>query len=87
MDMGKDMEEMKYECGPFKYNLPGHACVFCKHCSDVFWDYSHGIYGLFCDKDNLAHASLNGTLTGHINNGNLSGKCTDFEENNDEAIH
>lgn len=71
---------MKYECGPFKYDLPDHACVFCKHCTDVFWDYSNGIYNLFCDKYKLPTCS-NGTLIGHIDNGNLSGKCTDFEEN------
>lgn len=25
-------------------------CVFCKHCTDVFWDYTHLIYMLICDK-------------------------------------
>lgn len=70
----------RYECGPFRYTLPDYACVFCEHCSDVFWDYSNGIYALICDKDNLMHICSNGTLVGHINNGNLSGKCRDFKE-------
>ena len=26
-----------------------HDCVFCDHCTDVWWDYSHLIYGINCD--------------------------------------
>lgn len=26
-------------------------CVFCEHCTDVFWDYTNGPYMLFCDLD------------------------------------
>lgn len=26
-----------------------HDCVFCEHCTDVFWDYSNLIYMLFCE--------------------------------------
>lgn len=59
-----------YECGLFKYNLPDHACVFCKHCTDVFYDYSNGIYMLICDKKDDV-------------DGNLLDKCTDFEENDE----
>lgn len=25
-------------------------CVFCKHCSDVFWDYTNLIYLILCEK-------------------------------------
>lgn len=63
-----------YNCGLFKYTLPDHACVFCKHCTDVFYDYSGGIYMLICDKENDV-------------DGNISGKCREFEENNDETLH
>lgn len=28
-------------------------CVFCKHCTDMFWDYTHGPYMIFCEKDCL----------------------------------
>ena len=24
-------------------------CVFCEHCTDVFWDYTNCIYMLMCD--------------------------------------
>lgn len=36
------------------YTLPDEACVFCMHCDDIFWDYTHGIYMLFCAKNNSA---------------------------------
>ena len=26
-------------------------CVFCKHCTDVFWDYTNLIYMIICDLD------------------------------------
>lgn len=25
------------------------GCPNCKHCTDVWWDYSHGIYGCECE--------------------------------------
>ena len=28
---------------------PEKACVFCDHCTDVFWDYTNGPYMVFCD--------------------------------------
>ena len=28
-----------------------HDCVFCDHCTDVFWDYSNLIYMIICDED------------------------------------
>lgn len=24
-------------------------CLFCTHCTDVFWDYSNGPYMIICD--------------------------------------
>ena len=24
------------------------SCCECKHCTDIFWDYSNGIYGICC---------------------------------------
>lgn len=28
-----------------------HDCVFCKHCTDIFWDFSNLIYALCCNLD------------------------------------
>lgn len=38
---------MKYQCGPFIYDLPESSCVFCQN-ADVIWDYSNGIYFITC---------------------------------------
>lgn len=29
---------------------PEKACLFCEHCTDVFWDYTGGPYLMFCEK-------------------------------------
>lgn len=47
----------------FKYHLPFTACVFCKHCIDIWWDFSHGIYALDCEK-NMNIREINGNITG-----------------------
>lgn len=31
-------------CRPCKKGCPN-----CTHCTDVFWDYSHGIYAVICE--------------------------------------
>lgn len=28
-----------------------HDCVFCDHCTDLWWDYSNLIYMIYCDED------------------------------------
>ena len=40
--------------------LPINACVFCKHCSDFFYDYTNGPYLIACDIENHPDNS-NGT--------------------------
>lgn len=45
MDTGKKL----YKCGPFKYLLPETSCVFCDHCTDIYWDGLNGIYAMTCD--------------------------------------
>lgn len=59
-----------------KYKLPSTACVFCNHCTDLFWDFSHGIYALFCDKD-IDYRSIYG---------NVKGECKMFEPEESEEI-
>lgn len=31
-----------------KYGAHKHSCLFCNHCTDIFYD-SNGIYALICD--------------------------------------
>lgn len=32
------------------YKMPSVHCVFCKHCTDLFYDYTNGPYMFTCDK-------------------------------------
>lgn len=53
-----------------------HSCLFCNHCTDIFWDYTNGIYALVCGiKWNNAE-----NMNKHINL-SFRGKCKSFEEN------
>jgi len=36
-----------YEC-----DAPDKYCLFCKHCTDVFWDYTNGPYMCIGDTPN-----------------------------------
>lgn len=48
---------------------PETCCLFCKHCTDIFWDYTNGPYWMFCEKhDNITKVG------GHV------GNCPDFQE-------
>lgn len=33
------------------YKMPSVHCVFCKHCTDLFYDYTNGPYGFTCEKE------------------------------------
>lgn len=48
-------------------------CIFCKHCTDVYWDYTNGIWGLVCELDRE-----------EINN-EITHTCEKFEEGYDEC--
>ena len=54
------------------YKLDEHACVFCEHCTDIFYD-SHGIYSIVCDKQ--VH---------HADYGNVPPTCPYFEEEHEQ---
>ena len=56
---------IKDPLGDVKFLLPENCCVFCKHCTDFFYDYTNGPYLRFCD----------------INHPNIEGTCELFEEN------
>ena len=32
-----------------EYQCPDKACVFCDHCSDIFYDYTNGPYMIICE--------------------------------------
>lgn len=58
-----------------KYVARLNGCMFCGHCTDIFYDYSNGIYALVCE------------LSKDLEIG-MAGNCIDFcieskEEEND----
>ena len=50
-----------------QYMCSDKCCLFCKHCSDVYWDYTNGPYMMICAADHEE------TLGYHA-------KCEYFEE-------
>lgn len=61
----------------FSVWAPERACLFCKKCRDLIWDYTNGPYMFFCDKDVDGEKDL--TEKGAI------GKCDIFEEDYEEV--
>lgn len=44
------MNKKEFECENGKtYLLPENHCAFCKHCPDIFFDYTNGPYLFICD--------------------------------------
>lgn len=37
-------------CTGITYIAPDDCCLFCKHCTDIFLDYTHGPYLMLCEK-------------------------------------
>lgn len=32
-----------------KFGAHEHSCLFCKHLTDIYWDYTHGPYLFICE--------------------------------------
>ena len=45
----KDFSKV-YECDEYKCDAHPRGCLFCKHSTDIFWDYTHGPYCIVCEK-------------------------------------
>lgn len=62
------MPEMReYRCEQYRLKAPPTCCLFCSHCSDVFWDFTHGPYMFFCD-------------AGADTEEGIRGRCNSFNE-------
>lgn len=61
----KDFTEV-YECDEYKCDAHPNGCMFCKHSTDVFYDYTNGPYMIVCDGN---HSTKKGFI----------GKCKHFE--------
>lgn len=64
-----------YECEYYSVEAPPTSCFFCKHLTDVFWDYTNGPYLFFCDVDH----DVDGNCLDKTESG-LIGQCREFEE-------
>lgn len=40
-----------YECEHYKVTANEKSCFFCKHCTDIFFDYTNGPYMFICNKN------------------------------------
>lgn len=38
-----------YVCKEYECDVPDKHCLVCKHCTDVFFDYTHGPYLFICE--------------------------------------
>jgi hypothetical protein len=43
-----ELKELECESG-ITYMLPKAHCAFCKHCTDLFYDYTNGPYMFICE--------------------------------------
>ena len=61
-----------YECDEYKCDAHPRGCFFCKHNTDVFWDYTNGPYMIICElqKENDQDMPTFGCY----------GECKHFEE-------
>lgn len=39
-----------YKCEYYEVLAPVDSCYFCKHLTDIFWDYTNGPYAFACEK-------------------------------------
>lgn len=57
-----------------KFGAHKRSCLFCKNCSDIYWDYTHGIYDIIC----VIWWNNADSMREHIHL-SLVGKCKSFE--------
>lgn len=50
MSMKPNYRMWQSELG-FAWEVPTKCCCFCKHCTDIFYDITHGPYMFICDKE------------------------------------
>lgn len=49
-----------YECECYSVMAHERSCLFCVHCTDVFWDYTNGPYAFICDIDGDPSVGMGG---------------------------
>ena len=62
-----------YKCEYYSCNAHPRSCFFCKHCSDVFFNFLGGPYNWVCQYDGKDRKDI-------PKDGGMNGKCKFFEE-------
>lgn len=57
---------------------PEKCCLFCKHCDDIWWDYTNGPYMLSCEIFYVPKDCGGKGVPSEV--GGTEGKCKFFEE-------
>lgn len=73
-----------YDGKNFKVRARPNSCFFCKHLTDIVWDYTNGPYMFFCDKNHMTSEDDEDPI--EIG---MRGLCKDFvdvEEKNQNGI-
>ncbi len=50
----------EYKCEFYRVMAPVRSCLFCEHCTDVIFDYTHGPYMFTCVADCDTGIGMNG---------------------------
>ena len=61
----------EFQCEFYKGRAHKRSCIFCVHCTDLFFDYTNGPYLFICEESKDTHKGV-------------SGECEAFEEEVDE---
>lgn len=43
------IDKRLYVCDDYMVLVPSKCCLFCEHCTDVYWDYINGPYMFICE--------------------------------------
>ena len=50
----------EYVCEKYKCYVHPRACLFCDHCTDIFFDYDNGPYMFICEGSHDTEKGMNG---------------------------
>lgn len=78
-DIPSDMREI-YECDYYICDCHKYSCLHCKHCSDVWFDYSNGPYMFQCNNESLTKDER----TNFPTDKGVFGKCDHFEHDEED---
>jgi len=64
-------EAREYRCDYYTVLAPAKSCLFCDHCTDIFWDYS-GPHAFACDIEADTGIGVSGECASFLDDGEAS---------------